>query len=53
MSSVIAALTFGGNWIINDKDSIKNLIPIVFKIIKILKTLKINNNWLNFLDFKN
>ena len=31
MTSVIAALIFGGNWTIYDKDSIKTSFPIIFK----------------------
>jgi 3-phosphoshikimate 1-carboxyvinyltransferase len=34
MTSVIAALTFGGEWIIQDKDSIKTSFPSFLKIIK-------------------
>ncbi len=34
MSSVIAALSFGGNWVIHDKDSIKTSFPSFLKIIK-------------------
>ena len=34
MMSVIAALTFGGNWKINDKDSINTSFPNFLKIIK-------------------
>jgi len=37
MTSVIAALTFGGKWIIHDKDSIKTSFPSFLKIIKSLK----------------
>ena len=33
MTSVIAALTFGGEWIIHDKDSIKTSFPSFLKII--------------------
>ena len=33
MTSVIAALAFGGNWIIHDKDSIKTSFPTFLKII--------------------
>ncbi len=33
MTSVIAGLTFGGNWIIHDKDSIKTSFPNFLKII--------------------
>ena len=33
MTSVIAALTFGGEWIIRDKDSIKTSFPSFLKII--------------------
>ena len=34
MTSCIAALCFGGEWIIEDKDSIKTSFPSFFKIIK-------------------
>tara|TARA_Y100001970_G_scaffold293360_1_gene439656 strand:- start:4413 stop:5732 length:1320 start_codon:yes stop_codon:yes gene_type:complete len=37
MTSVIAALTFGGNWVIHDKDSIKTSFPSFLKIINYLK----------------
>ncbi len=37
MSSVIAALTFGGHWIIHNKDSIKTSFPSFLHIIKTLK----------------
>ena len=37
MTSVIAALTFGGNWKIYDKDSIKTSFPNFLKIINYLK----------------
>ncbi len=37
MTSVIAALTFGGNWKIYDKDSIKTSFPNFLKIINRLK----------------
>ena len=37
MTSVIAALTFGGNWKIYDKDSIKTSFPNFLKIINQLK----------------
>ena len=33
MASVIAALTFGGNWLIHDKDSIKTSFPNFLKIL--------------------
>ena len=33
MTSVIAALSFGGDWIIHDKDSIKTSFPSFLKII--------------------
>ena len=36
MMSAIAALSFGGNWKINDADSIKTSFP---KFLKILKEL--------------
>ena len=38
MTSVIAALSFGGHWKIHDKDSIKTSFPNFLKIIKKLKT---------------
>ena len=37
MTSIIAALTFGGNWKIHDKDSIKTSFPNFLKIINELK----------------
>ena len=37
MTSVIAALSFGGSWHIHDKDSIKTSFPTFLKIIDILK----------------
>ena len=37
MTSVIAALTFGGEWVIHDKDSIKTSFPTFLKIINNLK----------------
>ena len=37
MTSVIAALTFGGEWVIHDKDSIKTSFPSFLKIINDLK----------------
>ena len=37
MTSVIAALSFGGNWYIHDKDSIKTSFPNFLKIITNLK----------------
>ena len=37
MTSVIAALTFGGNWLIHDKDSIKTSFPSFLKIIDNLR----------------
>ena len=37
MTSVIAALSFGGKWIIHDKDSINTSFPNFLKIIKKLK----------------
>jgi 3-phosphoshikimate 1-carboxyvinyltransferase len=36
MMSCVAALTFGGNWKINDKDSIKTSFPSFLKILKSL-----------------
>ena len=40
MTSVIAALSFGGQWVIHDQDSIKTSFPSFLKIIKNLQ----NNN---------
>ena len=40
MTSVIAALSFGGYWKIHDKDSIKTSFPDFFKIVKDLKNEK-------------
>ena len=37
MTSVIAALSFGGSWKINDKDAIKTSFPKFLKIINDLK----------------
>ena len=37
MTSVIAALTFGGKWIIHDKDSVKTSFPSFLKIINDIK----------------
>ena len=37
MTSVIAALSFGGEWHIHDKDSIKTSFPSFLKTLKILK----------------
>ena len=37
MSSVIAALSFGGNWVIHDKNSIKTSFPNFLKITKKLQ----------------
>ncbi len=37
MTSVIAALTFGGNWVIQDKDSIKTSFPNFLKILNKLR----------------
>ena len=37
MTSVIAALSFGGKWIIHDKDSINTSFPNFLKIIKKLQ----------------
>ena len=37
MTSVIAALSFGGHWKIHDKDSIKSSFPNFFKILNKLK----------------
>ncbi|MBD1166905.1 3-phosphoshikimate 1-carboxyvinyltransferase [Pelagibacterales bacterium SAG-MED09] len=40
MTSVIAALSFGGNWIIHDKDSIKTSFPSFLRIINNLNKRK-------------
>ena len=40
MTSVIAALSFGGEWHIHDRDSIKSSFPSFLKIIKSLKNAK-------------
>ena len=37
MTSIIAALSFGGNWNIHDKDSINTSFPNFLKIIDSLK----------------
>jgi 3-phosphoshikimate 1-carboxyvinyltransferase len=37
MTSVIAALTFGGKWFIHDKDSVKTSFPSFLKIINDIK----------------
>ena len=37
MSSVIAALSFGGEWHIHDKNSIKTSFPDFLKILKKMK----------------
>ena len=37
MTSVIAGLTFGGQWIIYDKESFKTSFPSFLKILKDLK----------------
>ena len=37
MSSVIAALSFGGEWHIHDKDAIKTSFPNFLEIIDMLK----------------
>ena len=37
MTSVIAALTFGGKWVIHDKDSIKTSFPSFLKVLNDLK----------------
>jgi len=40
MTSVIAALSYGGKWTIHDKDSIKTSFPSFLKIIKSIKNNK-------------
>ena len=40
MTSVIAALSFGGTWSIHDKDSIKTSFPTFLNIINIIKSEK-------------
>ena len=37
MTSVVAALSFGGRWIIHDKDSIKTSFPTFLKTMNSLK----------------
>jgi 3-phosphoshikimate 1-carboxyvinyltransferase len=37
MSSVVAALVFGGKWIIHDKDSIRTSFPSFLKLINLIK----------------
>ena len=37
MTSVVAALSFGGRWIIHDKDSIKTSFPTFLKTMDSLK----------------
>ena len=37
MTSIVAALSFGGNWKVHDKDSIKTSFPNFLKIIDDLK----------------
>jgi len=37
MTSVIAALSFGGEWKVHDKDSIKTSFPSFLKIVNELK----------------
>ena len=37
MTSVIAALSFGGHWKLHDKESIKTSFPNFLKIIKKIK----------------
>ena len=37
MTSVIAALSFGGEWHIHDKDAIKTSFPSFLRIINIIK----------------
>ena len=40
MMSVIAALTFGGKWKINDPDSIKTSFPSFLKTLKFIEQKK-------------
>ena len=40
MTSVIAALSFGGEWHIHDRDSIKSSFPSFLKIINLLNNAK-------------
>ena len=37
MTSVVAALSFGGEWLLHDKEIIKNIISSFLKIINYLK----------------
>ena len=41
MMSCIAALVFGGNWKIHNKDSVNSSFPNFFKILKYLRKNKI------------
>ncbi len=43
MTSVVAALTFGGNWDIHDKNSIKTSFPIFLNIINDLRNSRENH----------
>jgi len=45
MTSVIAALAYGGKWIIHDKDSIKTSFPSFLKIINNLQKNNLNKNF--------
>ena len=45
MTSVIAALAFGGTWIIHDKDSVKTSFPSFLKIINNLQKNNLNKNF--------
>ncbi len=38
MTSVVAALAFGGNWTIHDKDSVKTSFPTFLKVVESLKS---------------
>ena len=40
MASVIAAISFGGEWRIHDKDSIKTSFPNFINILKELENVK-------------
>ena len=37
MTSVIASLSFGGTWVIHDKDSVKSSFPSFLKLVNLLK----------------
>ena len=50
MTSVIAALSYGGHWQIHDKDSINTSFPSFFKTLDILKKLTKIHQLLHYLN---